>query len=216
MHDIRAIRDDPEGFDAALARRGIERALGRGGHTGVRVRVAIDAARREGADRPSTPTRGPDLGSRRDAAALTSKAVGEAKAQSKVKELSRGAGACEEARRRGAIYRDSAPRRSIAKDMGSASQGLATALRRGVAPGSCSRLPNAPRRRRARGPRRERPTSRSAAGASLPSSASPRASTSTCPLRAGSTSGPRPRCPARASSCCAARWRGSTARSHNS
>ena len=39
MHDIRAVREDPEGFDAALARRGEEPA--------AEALLAIDAARRE-------------------------------------------------------------------------------------------------------------------------------------------------------------------------
>ena len=38
MHDIRAIRDDPETFDAAMARRGLEAASG--------PVLALDAARR--------------------------------------------------------------------------------------------------------------------------------------------------------------------------
>ncbi|MEM7262577.1 MAG: serine--tRNA ligase, partial [Planctomycetota bacterium] len=39
MHDIRAIRENPDAFDAALARRGVSAAS-----TGI---LAIDAARRE-------------------------------------------------------------------------------------------------------------------------------------------------------------------------
>ncbi|MBA3895805.1 MAG: serine--tRNA ligase [Sphingomonadaceae bacterium] len=41
MHDIRAIRDDPEGFDAGLARRGLGKAAGALLNVDARRRVAI-------------------------------------------------------------------------------------------------------------------------------------------------------------------------------
>ena len=64
MHDIRMIRDDPDGFDAALAKRGAEPA--------AQGLVALDAERRDVA------TRMQEVQARRNEA---SKAIGQAMAQ---------------------------------------------------------------------------------------------------------------------------------------
>ena len=119
MHDIRAIRDDPEGFDAALARRGI------GAPSAEEVARAFAAG---GGGREKSPTTFDTYSAlilEVDETRRLNITTGE-EAQSKVKALSREAGAAKKAgdeERFAELQRES----SDAKDRGAAAQALAAA-----------------------------------------------------------------------------------------
>ena len=119
MHDIRAIRDDPEGFDAALARRGI------GAPSAEEVARAFAAG---GAGREKEPTTFDTYSAlvlEVDGTRRSNIEMGE-EAQSKVKALSRDAGASKKAGDEGRfaeLQRES----SVVKDIGSAARKLAAA-----------------------------------------------------------------------------------------
>ena len=119
MHDIRAIRDDPEGFDRALARRGIEAPS--------REEVA-GAFAAGGAGRDEAPAAFATYSAlilEVDETRRLNIRMGE-EAQSKVKALSREAGAAKKAGDEGR-FAELQHESSVAKDLGTAAQTLATA-----------------------------------------------------------------------------------------
>ena len=178
MHDLRAIREDPNAFDAGLARRGLQPVAA--------MILALDERRR---------------------AVDYARAGSAGAAQRGLEADRRGDGQRRHCRR---------PKRSRPKSRRSRTPSPRSRTRTASsAPNSTRWSPGCPTfpPRTCPKARTRAATSRSPAGASCALTSSSRRSTPTSARRWGSTSRPAPRCPARASPSCVARWRGCTARS---